>query len=181
RAAFLWTGRTDRLTVNQTEFFNRAVGPVYYVTDPTPGGLPETRVRIHPQTGRVTLPDGKPVRDAFLLADSSFEPDGKALARDQGWGVTLWRVTPPLVSAVRIDGLYPNDTWSGDTVTYLRRRCAPGRLSVPLSSDPSLFVEPQTVVARSNGAIVGRARVRPEGRTVMSVPVSPLARSSDCR
>jgi hypothetical protein len=127
------------------------------------------------------LPDGKPVRDAFLLADSSFEPDGKALARDKGWGVTLWRVTPPLVSAVRIDGLYPNDTWSGDTVTYLRRRCAPGRLSVTLSSDPSLFVEPQTVVARLNGAIVGRARVRPEGRTVLSVPVSPLARSSDCR
>jgi 4-amino-4-deoxy-L-arabinose transferase-like glycosyltransferase len=181
RAAFLWTGRTDRLTVNQTEFFNRAVGPVYYVTDPTPGGLPETRVRIDPRTGRVTLPGGKPVRDVFLLADSSFEPDGKALARDKGWGVTLWRVTPPLVSAVRIEGLYPNDTWSGKTVTYLRRRCAPGRLSVSLSSDPSLFLEPQTVVARSNGSIVGHARVPPEGRTVLSVPVSPLARSSDCR
>jgi Dolichyl-phosphate-mannose-protein mannosyltransferase len=181
RAAFLWTGRTDRLTVNQTEFFNRAVGPVYYVTDPTPGGLPETRVRIDPKTGRVTLPNGKPVRDAFLLTDSSFEPDGKALAGDKGWGVTLWRVTPPLVWAVRIDGLYPSDTWSGGRVTYLRRRCAPGRLSVSLSSDPSLFLDPQTVVARSNGAIVGRARVRPEGRTVLSVPVSPLVRSSDCR
>src|SRR5207247_11479781 len=38
-AAFLWTGRTDRLTVNQNEFFNRAVGPVYDIGDPTPGGL----------------------------------------------------------------------------------------------------------------------------------------------
>ena len=55
KAAFLWTGRTDRFTVNQNEFFNRAVGPVYYVTDPTPGGLPETRVRIDPTPGRVTL------------------------------------------------------------------------------------------------------------------------------
>src|SRR5262245_18851202 len=36
-AAFLWTGRTDRLTVNLNEFFNRRVGPVYYVTHPTPG------------------------------------------------------------------------------------------------------------------------------------------------
>ena len=52
QAAFLWTGRTDRLTVNENEFFNRRVGPVYYVTDPTPGGLPETRVRIDPKTGR---------------------------------------------------------------------------------------------------------------------------------
>jgi hypothetical protein len=33
-----------------TEFFNRSVGPVYYVTDPTPGGLPETRVDVDPKT-----------------------------------------------------------------------------------------------------------------------------------
>ncbi|MGH3137016.1 MAG: glycosyltransferase family 39 protein [Gaiellaceae bacterium] len=181
RAAFLWTGRTDRLTVNQTEFFNRGVGPVYYVTDPTPGGLPETRVRIHPKTGRVTLPDGASVRDRFLLADSSFEPDGRPLGRDKGWGVTLWRVNAPLVSAVRIDGLYPNDTWSGSTVAYLRRRCVPGRLAVSLSSDPSLFLAPQTVVARSNGTVVGRIRLQPEGRAVLSVPVSPIPGASDCR
>jgi hypothetical protein len=181
QAAFLWTGRTDRLTVNETEFFNRSVGPVYYVTDPTPGGLPETRVRIDGRTGKVTLPGGAPVRDRFLLADSSFEPDGSALARDRGWGVTLWRVNPPLVSAVRIDGLYPNDTWSGRTVTYVRRRCVPGRLTVSLSSDPSLFSKPQTVVARSNGAVVGRVRIRPEGRAVLSVPVSPIPGTSDCR
>jgi hypothetical protein len=167
--------------VNQTEFFNRGVGPVYYVTDPTPGGLPETRVRIHPKTGQVTLPDGAPVRDRFLLADSSFEPDGEPIARDKGWGVTLWRVNPPLLSAVRIDGLYPNDTWSQRTVTYLRRRCVPGRLTVSLSSDPSLFLEPQTIVARSSGAVVGRVRLQPEGRVVLSIPVSPVPGSSDCR
>jgi hypothetical protein len=181
RAAFLWTGRTDRLTVNQTEFFNRGVGPVYYVTDPTPGGLPETRVRIDPRTGAVTLPDGPPVRDRFLLADSSFEPDGSRVAQDEGWGVTLWRVRTPLVSAVKVDGLYPNDTWSGEEVTYLRRRCAPGRLAVSLSSDPSLFLEPQTIVARSNGVVVGRVRLRPEGRAVLSVPVAPKPGTSECR
>jgi hypothetical protein len=181
RAAFLWTGRTDRLTVNQNEFFNRAVGPVYFVTDPTPGGLPETRVRIDSRTGRVTLPDGSPVRDGYLLADSSFEPDGQRIAQDRGWGVTLWRVRTPLVSAVRIDGLYPNDTWSGPRVVYTRRRCAGGRLTVSLSSDPSLFFEPQAVVATSNGRVVGRARLEPEGRAVLSVPVSPAPRTTDCR
>jgi 4-amino-4-deoxy-L-arabinose transferase-like glycosyltransferase len=181
QAAFLWTGRTDRLTVNENEFFNRRVGPVYYVTDPTPGGLPETRVRVDPKTGRVTLPDGAPVRDEYLLADSSFEPDGERIARDKGWGITLWRVATPLVSAVRVDGLYPNDTWSGGEVTYLRRRCEPGRLAVDLSSDPSLFLEPQTIVARSNGAVVGRVRLPPQGRAVLSVPVRPVAGTSDCR
>ncbi len=180
-AAFLWTGRTDRLTVNETEFFNRGVGPVYYVTDPTPGGLPETRVRIDPRTGRVTLPGGAPVRDEYVLADSSFEPDGTRVAEDRGWGVTLWKVRTPLVSAVRIDGLYPNDTWSGPEVTYVRRRCAGGRLSVSLSSDPSLFLEPQLVVARSNGRVAGRVRLQPEGRAVLSVPVSPVPGTTDCR
>ena len=181
RATFLWTGATDRLTVNQTEFFNRSVGPVYYVTHPTPGGLPETRVRIDPRTGLVTLPDGKPVRDRYLLADSSFEPDGTPIARDKGWGVTLWRVNPPLLTPVRIRGLYPSDTWSGRRVTYLRRRCEPGRLSVSLSSDPSLFLEPQTVVARSNGATVGRVLLDPRGAAVLSVPVSPARGTKECR
>jgi hypothetical protein len=180
-ADFLWTGRTDRLTVNQTEFFNRGVGPVLYVTEPTPGGLPETRVRVDPRTGLVTYGDGKPVRTRYLLADSSFVPDGKAVAQDAGWGVTLWRVRTPLVSAVRIDGLYPNDTWSGKDVTYLRRRCRPGRVIVDLSSDPSLFSAPQTVVARSNGAVVGRVKLAPTGRTVLSVPVAPMLRTTDCR
>ena len=45
----------------------------------------------------------------------------------------------------------------------MRRRCAPGALVGPLSSDPSLFLEPQTIVARSNGG-VGRARPAPAGR-----------------
>jgi Dolichyl-phosphate-mannose-protein mannosyltransferase len=180
RAAFLWTGRTDRFTVNQNEFFNRAVGPVYYVSDPTPGGLPETRVRIDPRSGRVTFEDGRPVRDRYLLADSSFEPDGRALARDKKWGITLWRVRPPLVSASLITGLYPNDTWSGPRVTYTRRRCQPGRLTISLASDDRLFLEPQTVVARSNGHVVGRARLRGNGQVALSVPVAREPGTTDC-
>jgi hypothetical protein len=180
-AAFLWTGRTDRLTVNQNEFFNRSVGPVYYVTDPTPGGLPETRVRIDPRTGSVTLPDGRPVRDEYLLADSWFEPDGRRLAQDKGWGVTLWHVVPPLVSAVDIEGLYPNDTWSGPVVTYLRRRCKPGRLTVDLSSDDRLFFGPQTVGARSNGSVVGRVRLQGNRHVLLDVPVEPMPGTTDCR
>jgi hypothetical protein len=180
-AAFLWTGRTDRLTVNMNEFFNRRVGPVYYVTNPTPGGLSETKVRIDPKSGRVTLPDGSPVRDQFLLADSSFEPDGQWLAQDKGWGITLWRVTTPLVSAVRITGLYPNDTWSGPVVTYLRRRCKPGRLTVDLSSDDKLFLERQTVVARSNGSVVGRVRLHGNRHVLLTVPAEPVPGTTDCR
>lgn len=94
---------------------------------------------------------------------------------------TTTGVQPAEVSAVRVSGLYPNDTWSGRTVTYMRRLCKRGRLSVSLSGDAGLFVEPTRVVARSNGAVVGRVRFRPEGSAVLSVPVSPPAGSSDCR
>jgi hypothetical protein len=180
-AAFIWSARTDRLTVNQSEFFNRGVGPVYYVAAPTPGGLPEREVRIDPETGAVTFPDGTPVRDGYVIADSSFEPAGEALGSDKGWGVTLWRVRPPLVSATRIDGLYPMDTWSGPEVTYVRRRCAPGRLNVEVSSDANLFLGPQTVVARSNGRVVGRVRFSPEERAVLGVPVAPVPGTTECR
>jgi hypothetical protein len=181
KTAFLWTGRTDRLTVQVTEFFNRSVGPVYYVTDPTPGGLPETRVDVDPTTGRVTLPDGSPVRDEYVLSDSSFEPDGTRLAQDKGWGVTLWRVVTPLVSAVDIKGLYPDDTWSGPVVTYSRRRCKPGRLTVNLSSDDQLFVGTQSVVARSNGSVVGRVRLHGNAHVLLNVPVEPMPGTTDCR
>jgi hypothetical protein len=179
-AAFVWTGHTDRLTVNENEFFNRAVGPIYYVAAPTPGGLPEQRIRIDPETGAVTLPDGKPVRVRYVVADSSFEPDGKPLARDPGWGITLWRVNQPLISAVRIDGLYPNDSWSGRDVAWVRRRCRPGKLVVSLSSDPSLFVRPQRIVARTTGA-VRRVRLQPNGRATLTVPVAPSRATGSCR
>lgn len=179
-AGFLWTGRTDRLTVNQNEFFNRGIGPIYYVDQPTPGGLPETRVTIDPESGAVTLPDGSPLRDRYLLADSSFEPDGVAVARDRGWGITLWRTTPPVVSAVRIDGLYPNDTWSGKEVTYVRRRCRPGRLAVEVSSDGNLFLQPQMIRARSRGRVVGTLRLPPGARRVMRIELEPDLRTGDC-
>jgi hypothetical protein len=90
-------------------------------------------------------------------------------------------VSPPLVSATRVEGLYPRDTWSGPEVTYVRRHCAPGRLSVDLSSDANLFLEPQTVVARSGGRVVGQVTFPPEGRAVLSVPVAPLPGTTECR
>ena len=115
---------------------------------------------------------------AVTLAGCGGDGGSDAATTDSG---STTGVQTAEVSAVRINGLYPNDTWSGTTVTYMRRLCQPGRLSVSLSSDAALFVEPTRVVAQSNGAVVGRVRLRPEGRAVLSVPVSQPAGSSDCR
>jgi Dolichyl-phosphate-mannose-protein mannosyltransferase len=180
-AAFVWTGgRTDRLTVNENEFFNRSVGPVYDTATPTPGGLPETRIRIDPRSGLVTLPGGMRVDTPYLVSDSSFEPDGRPVARDKGWGVTLWQITTPLISAVRIDGLYPNDTWSGKTVTWTRRRCTRGSLLASVSSDPSLFRQAQEVSARTNDGAVANVSVVPSAQSFLKVPVAP-APDGTCR
>jgi hypothetical protein len=180
-AAFVWTGFTDRMTVSQNEFFSRGVGPVYYTQDPTPGGLPETKVDVDPETGAVTLPGGKPVLDEYVVVDETFEPAGERLAADHGWGIGLWRVDPPLVAATRIDGLYPNDTWSGKEVTYVRRRCRPARLVVELASDGQLFLEPQTIVARARGKEVARARITPGEKGVVVAPLVPEPGVDECR
>jgi 4-amino-4-deoxy-L-arabinose transferase-like glycosyltransferase len=178
--AVLWTGRTDRFTVNQTEFFNRSVGPVYYVGGPTPGGVGERGVRVDGD-GAVRFLDGTRVRDELMLLDGTFDPDGDPLAREPLTGMTLWRLDGPLQTAnVHITGLYPNDTWSGEVVRYRKEPCRPGTLAVALGSDPSLFDRATTVVARNAGTVLGRIRVAPNaGRVVLRVPLRP--RDGICR
>ena len=169
--AVLWTGRSDRFTVNQNEFFNRAVGPIYYLDRPTPGEFGETKVVIGDDDGVVRLADGGPLRTEYLLVDGSITPDGEALARDDLLGTTLWRTGGEVVSTTTIEGLYPNDTWSGPTATWTRRRCRGGELVVSLSSDPSLFGSPQLVTAVVDGEEAGRVRLRPNTRASLRVPL----------
>jgi len=177
-AAALWTGHTDRFTINQNEFFNRALGTVYYTGSPTPGGLPETAVQLRPRDGVFVKPDGSPVTDRYVVLDGTVEPDGTRLAQDPLLGITLWRLNGPLVSTTRVDGIYPNDTWSGRSVTYTRTHCRPGHVAVRLSSDPSLFRKPQRVTATtsSGGSGAGASiRVPLTGSVVLRIPVAPDA------
>lgn len=180
-SGIVWTGLTDRFTVNQNEFFNRSVGPVYYVGGPTPGNLPETGIRIDAADGALRRADGSPLTDRFLVTDSSLELDGRALARDVPLGLTLWQVAGPAAHRVDVSwtGLYPNDTWSGPTVGYLRRNCTRGLLQVSLHSDASLFGGPQTVVASVDGRPSGRVRFQAPDDAVLRVPLQP--RNGSCR
>ena len=173
RAAVLWTGRADRFTVNQNEFFNRTVGSVFYLRQPTPGGVGETQVRTDPRDGVVRLPGGEPFAVEYLLTDGSVTPDGEVVARDDLLGTTLWRVGGDVVSTTSVRGLYPNDSWSGATVTWKRRRCRGGKLIVSLSSDPSLFESSQTVHALVAGRRVASVRLGPNAQAKLRVPLEP--------
>jgi hypothetical protein len=172
--AFVWKGVTDRFAVNQNEFFNRRLGPIYFIGGPTPGGLTETEVVIDESTGEIRTAAGESVDARYLITEDAVSPDGVVLARDPGIGLTLWRVTPPLVAtATRIDGRYPGDTWSGRTVTWTRERCRGGTLTVSLSSDPQLFDTDQVVTASVAGKVVGRARIAPAGTAQLRVRPTP--------
>jgi hypothetical protein len=174
-AGIVWTGLTDRFTVNQSEFFNRAVGPVYYIGGPTPGNLSETEISIDPADGILRRADGSPLTDRYLITDASLELDGRALARDLPLGLTLWQVAGPVAHKVDVawNGLYPNDTWSGPTVGYVRRNCTAGVLQVALHSDASLFRTPQTVVASVGGNPVARVSFQAPDDAVIRVPLRP--------
>jgi hypothetical protein len=173
-AAFVWTGVTDRFAVNQNEFFNRSVGPIYYIGGPTPGALAETEVTIDEETGELRTTDGERVEAEYVLTEDAITPDGVVVARDPGIGITLWRVGGPLVAtATTVEGLYPNDTWSGREVTWTRERCRGGTLTVGLSSDPNLFDEDQIVTALVGGEAAGRVRIAPAGTAELRVRTVP--------
>lgn len=185
KAAVLWTNRSDRFTVNQNEFFSRRVGQIYYTVAPTPGGLGELPVTVDRRTGAVTLTDGRPIRPGYLLTDGSVEPDAIPLARDPLLGMTVWKVPGALVLAKTTTiGLYPNDTWSGPTVTWLREHCRGGSLTVSLSGDAQLFPDGSTVRASSGHSVrvvpnrIANLRVPlvgRKGRCVVRFDVSPTA------
>jgi hypothetical protein len=165
---------TDRFVVNQNEFFNRSVGPVYFVGGPTPGGLTETEVRLEPRTGAALLADGSPLDESYVLTEGTLAPDAESVAREPALGLTLWKLAGPFVSApVTITGLYPGDSWSGRTVTWERGSCRGGSLTVGVFSDPNLFDEQQTVTARVAGEVVETLRLNPIATERLFVPLRP--------
>ena len=195
--AAVWTGKVDRHVIWENEFFNRSIGRVYRLREPLGGGLPETPVELDPESGLARDERGRLVRPQYILADGSFEPNGEIVAQDFRRGVAVYRAAGPLRSMIRVTGLYPNDTWSGRRVTYVRQQCRGGTVTVTLHSDPSLFTRPSRVVARVRGRVAARAlvppatrgtpltaRLRPTGdrcRVVFSVTPVRVPRTGDTR
>jgi hypothetical protein len=168
---------TDEKVVWENEFFSRSVGPVYYVNDPLPGGLPEELTKFDPRSGYFTA-DGKRIRAEYALVDKSVEPVGGLVASDTRKGIDLYRLDGPLRQAVWVRGLYP-DYWAGPRIQYVRRECTGGTLAVRLQGDANLFSKPSQVVVRSHGKVIALAVVRqlaPE--QLLKVPLR--ARNGEC-
>jgi hypothetical protein len=161
--------------VNQNEFFNRAVGNVYYTGEPTPGGVGETPVHVDPADGTLRTPTGGTVDTRYALLDGSVSPDGDVVARDLPLGITLWKLMGPLSSTTTLDGIYPNDTWSSGHVTWTRHHCLGGELDVGLHSDPNLVGDELTdVLATVGGRPAARIVVPPTGSVRLRVPLETV-------
>jgi dolichyl-phosphate-mannose-protein mannosyltransferase len=175
--AVLWTGEGDVYSVWHNEFFNRSVGTIYFIAEPLLGGMAQTRLVVDAQAGILRGLDGGPVQPRYLLVDDSFTPAGRVLARDEIHEIALYELEGHLRASEKVTGLYPHDTWSGAQVTYTRRDCEGGLLRVHLRGDPSLFIEPQTVVARIEGQVAGQVTFKPDEEKELIVALRPREES----
>ncbi len=171
QVTLIWSGNTDKYSVWENEFFNRSVRHFYYTSAPLQGDLPEQPLTTDRETGLMRGPDGKVVDADYVLTDGTVDVGGQVVAQDARKGIVLRRIFGPLRQVSRVDGLYPQDTWSGPEVTYTRLGCRGGSVTVTLQSDPGLFTKPTTVVASVDGRRVGRASVAPTATELLTVPL----------
>jgi 4-amino-4-deoxy-L-arabinose transferase-like glycosyltransferase len=180
--AVLWTAcasekcpeprsRTDEKVVWENEFFSRSIGPVYFLHDPVPGGLPEHPATFDASSGWFTSA-GKRIHASYALVDASVEPVGKLVAADTRKGVFVYRLNGPLRQAVWVRGVYL-DQWAGPRIDYVRRGCTGGVLEATLQGDASLFKTPSHVVVRSGGKVIKRATVSQLAQRVLRIPLVP--------
>jgi hypothetical protein len=167
--AFVYSGSDPTqqpLTLWENEFYNRSIGPVYDLRQPSMGGLPETR--LAQRADGVLLANGAPVRHAYVLTEESVPLAGRVVARDQLREMVVRRTDGPMRIGYRVAGLYPNDTWSGKHVTYTRLRCTGGKVTAVVLRDPNLIQRPQTVRAAGRSVVL-----RTNEQATLTVPLQP--------
>jgi hypothetical protein len=122
----------------------------------------------------VLLAGGRPVRHAYVLSEEGVPLAGAVVARDQLKGMALRRTDGLVRIGYRVQGLYPNDTWSGKQVTYTRLRCAGGAVTAQMTRDANLIGGPQTVRAGGRSVTFGS-----NDDATLTVPLRP--RNGMCR
>jgi hypothetical protein len=174
--AFVFSGRNPHdqpLTLWENEFFNRSVGRVYDLKQPSMGELPEQHVTV--RADGVLLANGRPVRHAYVLTDTSVPLAGTLVRADEPKGMVLLRTGGLVRIGQRVQGLYKGDTWSGERVVYTRLRCTGGTVTVNLTGDATLFGDRAQTV-RAGGRSVTFAQ---DETAELTVPLRP--RNGVCR
>ncbi len=167
----VWTGATDRLTVNENEFFNRDVGGIYTTNGAVPGGLAQTPIVVNRSTGDY-LAAGRAVHVRDVLVDTSLSIVGRRIGADLKKGLVLLRVNGTLRAEHITTGIDYPDLWAGHTAMYRRFACRGGTLAVQLGSDAHLFKDVQLVEAYVRGRLVTSQLVGPYREETLRVPLT---------
>ena len=88
--AFVFSGKDVKnqpLTLWENEFYNRSIGPVYDLRQPSMGQLPETKLTERPDG--VLLAGGRPVRHSYVLSEVSVPLAGEVVASEEATDVVL--------------------------------------------------------------------------------------------
>lgn len=167
----LWTGATDRLTVNENEFFNRDVGVIYTLNGPVPGGLAQIPVELDRSDGTYRA-NGRSVAVHDVLTDTSVSVAGRRIAADTKKGLVLLQVDGRLRASYLTNGI-DADGWGRRVATYERFDCGGGVLEATLGSDPLLFEDSQVVDVFPAGRPEVSISVQPGGSSTVHVPLDP--------
>jgi 4-amino-4-deoxy-L-arabinose transferase-like glycosyltransferase len=89
-AVVIYSGRADAHVVWENEFFNRSVGAVYYLREPSWTGLPEQKLVV--RDGTLVDESGMPLRARYALVDPWVVLRGRVVARDRTSGMRLYRL-----------------------------------------------------------------------------------------
>ena len=163
----------DKFTVWTNEFFNRSIDQVAYTAEPTPGGLPETRVAFGSDGYLRGLGHPRYVLTSLPLI-------GKPVARDAVKRLTVWRVHGAPRLSYRTTGVYA-DGWTGRQARVDRYACH-GKTTLHLRQG-KLFAAPQTVILNGTAYRVAtrRAVTVSSCHVQISVPVVRVPGGGDER
>jgi hypothetical protein len=165
----------DKFEAWTNEFFNRRVGRVYDLHDPTPGGVVERPTTIDPRTG--VLRGVVPTR--YVL--SSLPLVGTPVADDPLKGLTLWSIAGAPRVASATTGVYA-DSWTAPVAIVTSFDCS-GTTRLLLEQDNSLFPDPQRVTANGREYVVRGRRtiVVPSCRVRLTVTPTRVPGAGDTR
>src|SRR4051812_19908396 len=106
RVTMIWSGNTSAYAIWENEIFNRSLRRFYYLHSQLAGDLPETKVKVDPETGLMTA-HGTPVLSRWAVTDSSVELEGREVEQDPRTGMTLYETRGQLRQVSIVTGLYP--------------------------------------------------------------------------
>lgn len=89
-AVAIWSGVQAPYLIWQNEFFNRSVGDVYHLRQPTWQGLPEQKLAV--RHGVIVDTSGRPLRAQYILTDPWIVLRAPVVARDRVSGMRLYRL-----------------------------------------------------------------------------------------